>query len=100
MNSDKYCSLGFDFPGNYMLINCTSFGTPSVRFPEVGSLPLALFAKALKEYKSTQTFQQTILYTKKMLEETYVKLYQDKLYSQSLGMEDFICQSFRLKPKA
>ena len=70
-----------------------------MRTPTMGNFPLKFFARALEEYKSTQSFQSIILYTKRMLEECFMLLdpEEGQYYTETMGMEDFIGQSFRLK---
>lgn len=89
---------------NYATIYCTSDGTPSLRHALSGNYPLIAFASALEEYKSSQSFQKIILYSKKLLEGSMALINggengQDQMYFETMGMEDFIGQSFRLKAK-
>ena len=74
-----------------------------MRHSLLGNYPLIAFARALDEYKSDHSFQMIILYAKKMLEEMFLLIKDDRggeqLYSETMGMEDFIGQTFKLKAK-
>ena len=82
------------------MINSAGFDSPSLRNPQLGTYPLMAFQQALHEYKSNETFQKTILYSKRMLEEMVAMLDDGKLYTQTIGMEDYIGQRFKLKAKS
>ena len=55
--------------------------------------------RALKEYKSRETFQKIMLYTKSMLEQKLCQLEDEQTYNQTLGIDDHILKQFRLKAK-
>ena len=65
----------------------------------VGRFPLHAFITALNEYKSCETFQKIMLYTKSMLEQKLFQLGDEQTYNQSLGIDDHILKQFCLKAR-
>ena len=59
----------------------------------------SMHLSALNEYKSRETFQKIMLYTKSMLEQNLWQLEDEQTYNQTLEIDDHIMKQFRLKAK-